>query len=212
MKLLCAIIVAAALWLSYRHWTKPIVHPPGVLVESSPRQVEITSRAEIIEHGAFQLKPLARFSIEGRVLHRKSYGYDRNAALSPVDVAIGWGRMSDQAVLERLKISQSMRFYFYRYQNPPPLPPDEIVRSSTNMHIIPADHATKKICKSLRAGELVRMEGQLVEATGPEIGTWRSSLRRDDTGNGACELLYVERVAKVSAHDLRLVPSLVSRR
>ena len=187
------------------------MHPPGVLVESSPRQSEITASAEIIEHGAFRLKPLARFSIEGRVLHRKKYGYDRNAALSPVDIAIGWGRMSDEAVLARLKISQSMRFYWYRYQNPPPLPPDEIVRSSTNMHIIPADAAAKKVCKSLRAGELVRMEGQLVEATGPEIGTWRSSLRRDDTGNGACEILYVERVARVTAEDLRLVPSLVSR-
>jgi hypothetical protein len=43
VKLLCAIIVAVALWFGYRHWTKPIVHPPGVLVESSPRQVEITS-------------------------------------------------------------------------------------------------------------------------------------------------------------------------
>jgi hypothetical protein len=119
--------------------------------------------------------------------------------------------MSDEAVLERLQISQSMRFYWYRYQNPPPLPPDEIVRSSTNMHIIPADAATKKICSALRSGELVRMEGQLVEATGPEIGTWRSSLRRDDTGNGACEILYLESVAKVTADELRLVPSLVRR-
>ena len=211
MKLLCALLVAAALWLGYQHWTRPVVHSPGVLVKSQPRQLEITSGADIINPGAFRLKPLARFSIEGRVLHRKSYGYDRNAPLSPVDIAIGWGRMSDEAVLERLKISQSMRFYWYRYQNPPPIPQDEIVRSSTNMHIIPADGAAKKICKSLRIGELVRMEGQLVEATGPGIGTWRSSLRRDDTGNGACEILYLERVAKVNAEDLRLVPSLVSR-
>ena len=211
MKLLCALLVAAALWLGYRHWTRPLVHPPGVLVEAPPQQRELPSNAEVIEHGAFRLKPLAHFAIEGRVLHRKTYGYDRNAALSPVDLALGWGRMSDQAVLDRLSISQSMRFYWYRYQTPPPVPQDEIVRSSTNVHIIPADAATKKICKSLRAGELVRMQGRLVEATGPEIGKWRSSLRRDDTGNGACELLYVERVAKVTADDLRLVPRLVSR-
>ena len=188
MKLLCAILIAVALWFGYREWTKPIVHPPGVLVESAPEQVEIDGGEEVITHRDFRLKPLARFSIEGRVLHRKNYGYDRNARLSPVDLALGWGRMSDQAVLDRLKISQSMRFYWYRYQNPPPIPQDEIVRHSTNMHIIPADRAVAKICKSLRAGELVRLEGHLVEATGPKIGTWRSSLRRDDTGNGACEL------------------------
>ena len=211
MKLLCALLIAAALWFGYRHWSSPVTHPPGVLVEAQPEQLEIKSGAEIIEHGEFRLKPLARFSIEGRVLQRKNYSYDRNAVLSPVDLAIGWGRMSDQAVLDRLKISQSMRFYWYRYQMPPPIPQDEIIRHSTNVHIIPLDGATKKACRSLRVGELIRLEGQLVEASSPKIGTWRSSLRRDDTGNGACELLLVESVRKLSAADLPRRPALVSR-
>ena len=31
--------------------------------------------------------------------------------------------MSDEAVLDQLSISQSMRFYWYRYKMPPPIPP-----------------------------------------------------------------------------------------
>ncbi|HEV3148526.1 MAG TPA: hypothetical protein VGZ24_07735, partial [Chthoniobacterales bacterium] len=50
-------------------------------------------------------------------------------------------------------------------------------------------------CKSLRTGSLVHLSGELVEATGPGIGTWRSSLSRTDTGNGACELMWVEKMS-----------------
>ena len=107
--------------------------------------------------------------------------------------------MSDQSVLDQLKISQSMRFYWYEYRLPPPIPQDEIVRHSTNIHIIPANDSIASACESLRAGELIHLQGELVEATGPGIGTWRSSLRRDDTGNGACELLLVEEFSRIDA-------------
>lgn len=196
MKAISTLLAIALVWFGYRHFTAPVEHPPGVLIAAEPAQGEVSANEKTIAHGEFQLKPLARFSVEARVLHRKNYR-DRGAKLSPTDLAIGWGRMSDQEVLDRLTISQSMRFYWYEYQLPAPIPQDEIIRHSTNLHIIPADHAIARACKSLRAGELIRLEGRLVEATGPEIGTWRSSLRRDDTGKGACELLLVDRVAKI---------------
>ena len=47
--------------------------------------------------------------------------------------------MSDQTVLDQLKISQSMRFYWYEYRMPPPIPQDEIMKHSANLHIIPAN-------------------------------------------------------------------------
>ncbi len=123
-------------------------------------------------------------------MHRKIYRYDREAKLVPIDLAVGWGPMSDQAVLDRLKITQSMRFFWYEYQHPPPIPKDRIVSHSTNLHIIPATSAVLSLCKSLRQASWFDLEGELVEATGPEIGTWRSSLSRTDTGKGACELIW----------------------
>ncbi len=202
MKAICTLLAIAVAWFGYRHFTAPLQHPPGVLIAAEPAQRDLEAAAATIAHGEFQLKPLARFSVDARVLHRKNYR-DRGAKLSPTDVAIGWGRMSDQEVLDRLTISQSMRFYWYEYQLPPPIPKEEIIRHSTNVHIIPADRAIARACKSLRAGELIRFEGQLVEATGAEIGTWRSSLRRDDTGKGACELLLVESVSKLGGNSAK---------
>jgi hypothetical protein len=198
MKTISVLLAIALAFAVYFYLHRPITYPAGVVIESEPAQIALGDGAEPITHGEYKLKPLARFSLDGRILHRKVYGYDRESKLVPVDLAVGWGAMSDQAVLDRLKITQSMRFYWYEYQLPPPIPREQIISHSTNVHIIPATPAIASFCKSLRQGELVRLEGELVEATGPAIGVWRSSLSRTDTGNGACELMLVEDCSKLN--------------
>jgi hypothetical protein len=197
MKTASFLLAIALAFFGYFYLHRPITYPAGVLIESEPQQIAVSDDEPPMEHGGYVLKPLARFSLDARILHRKAYGYDRGAKLVPVDLAVGWGAMSDQAILDRIKITQSMRFYWYEYQSPP-IPKDQIISHSTNLHVIPATPAVASFCKSLRQGELVHLEGELVEATGPEIGTWRSSLSRTDTGNGACELMLVEECSKLS--------------
>jgi hypothetical protein len=194
-----AVIAAVILaWSAYDRWTAPLTYPPGVLVDKDPVQTPIGPDDKPFEYGHFHLQPLAHFVIDARVLHRKIYRYDRQAALVPVDLAVGWGPMSDQAVLDQLEISQSARFFWYQWQRQPPIPREQIVSHATNLHLIPADRAIARKCSSLRSGNLVHLSGLLVEATGPEIGTWRSSLSRTDDGNGACELVWVEEIASSS--------------
>ena len=183
-------------WFVYARINAPVTYPPGVLLASDPEQRSPPEEGPF-EYGKFQLTPLAAFVLDARVLHRKIYHYDSGAALVPVDLAVGWGPMSDQAVLDRLKISQASRFYYYEYQNPPPIPPAEIISHSANLHLIPSTKAIAAQCKSLRTGELVHLAGLLVQATGPEIGTWSSSLTRTDTGKGACELVWVEEINEI---------------
>jgi len=47
--------------------------------------------------------------------------------------------MSDERVLDDLKIWQSNRWYRDKWKEYPPIPLDDIIRSSSNMHIIPAN-------------------------------------------------------------------------
>lgn len=210
MKTISALLAVVLAILGYTYLQRPISYPAGVLVESEPAQIAIAEGQAPIGHGEYRLKPLARFSLDGRILHRKVYRYDRGAKLVPLDLAVGWGPMSDQAVLDQMKITQSMRFYWYEYRLPPPIPKDRIISHSTNLHIIPATSAVLSFCKSLRQGELVHLEGELVEATGPEIGAWRSSLSRTDTGNGACELMLVQDCSKIGRTEIK-PPRLVTR-
>ncbi len=136
-------------------------------------------------------RPLAGFSIGARVLSRRDYDGDREARYAPLDLALGWGRMREDAVLAQLDISQSNRWYHYRWRDQPPLPIDEIVRSSANMHLIPASPTVAAALDGVAAGDNVRIDGWLVRIDAPDGWRWRSSLSREDHGGGACELIYV---------------------
>ncbi len=192
MKTLAFFAALVAAVFLYQRSHAPLIYPPGVLIAAEPIQTEAASDEVPLKCGKFRLKALAHFELDARVLHRRIYRYDREAELVPVDLAVGWGAMSDQTVLDQLEISQSARFFWYEYQGAPPIPPDQIISHATNLHLIPATQEIRARCSSLRAGELIHLAGFLVEATSEETGTWRSSLSRTDTGNGACELVWVE--------------------
>ena len=130
------------------------------------------------------------------MLGTEHYRLDREARLSPVDLALGWGRMSDTAVLERIRITQSGRFYYWSTDDFP-IPRREIETSSANMHMIPADERVEAALKAIRKGQTVIVRGYLVEARGADGWRWRSSLTREDTGAGACELVWVESVSTI---------------
>ncbi len=168
---------------------------PGVLAPADPVQVDI-AHGTPFQDGEFTITPLADFSLTARVLSRADYSWDRAAALSPTDFAFGWGAMSDTKVLAGLDISQSGRWYFYRWNSPqPPIPLPEIIRSSANMHMIPANDTVRAQIKRVRVGEVVHLEGELIQARGKDGSTWRSSMTREDSGDGACEVVYVRKLA-----------------
>lgn len=178
---------------AWQYWSdRPVKVAPGVTVAAEPRQNDAAS-AEFV-HKGYTIAPLQTFDIEARVLGVKSYRTGREADLSPVDLALGWGRMSDSAVLEQVSISQGNRFYFWRVKEFP-IPREEIERSSANMHMIPADSGIERRLDQVREGQRVRIQGWLVEARGPDGWRWRSSLTRNDTGAGACEVIYVRDIA-----------------
>lgn len=164
--------------------------PAGDYIHAEPKQTPTDAAA--FAYKTFRIQPLARFEMEARALHTMSYRFDEGAALVPVDVAFAWGRTSDQRVLDQLDIGQGARFYTWRYEGEPPLPPAEISASSANMHLIPADAGVAKRIATIHPGQRIWLKGYLVEASRDDGWHWRSSLTRLDTGNGACELVYVE--------------------
>ena len=147
--------------------------------------------AVTLQRGDVTLATRAHFEATARVLSREDYRFDAGAALAPTDLALGWGRMSDSGVLDRIEITQSGRFYYWRVKDFP-IPRREIEESSANMHIIPADAGVRAMLDRVRPGELVHLEGFLVDARRADGWRWNTSLTREDTGNGACELVFVE--------------------
>ena len=58
--------------------------------------------------------------------------------------------------------------------------------------MIPADSRIKKKLKKIRRGDIVQLRGQLVDIDGESGWRWRTSLSRDDTGGGSCEIVYLQ--------------------
>lgn len=181
---ICAALVLVGLYRWYQ--SREIEHAPGTLAAEDPVQVEVDDRPEF-EKGAFRLVPRAEFRATVRVLRREDYRMGPLADLVPTDFAVGWGPMSDSAVLADIEISQSNRFYHWRTESWP-IQRRDIETHSANWHVIPGDDEVQSVLAKLRAGSLVELRGHLVDIEGTET-RMRTSLTRDDTGAGACEIL-----------------------
>ncbi len=141
----------------------------------------------------YTIAPLEEFAIEARVLSRKDYRHDREAQLAPTDLALGWGPMADDGVLGAIEVSQRNRWYFWRAASLP-IPATEISSHSANVHVIAASPATADALANIAVDDRVRLSGKLVEVRGDDGWRWRSSLSRTDTGDGSCELLWLEQL------------------
>ncbi|THB75180.1 MAG: hypothetical protein D6B28_00845 [Gammaproteobacteria bacterium] len=191
-KLVIAIIIC--IFVSWKFFSsRPIKQPSGVQVApNNPTQINIDSPTPF-RHEQFTFTPKAEYDITARILGVEHYFIDASSVLSPVDLALGWGIMSDSAVLENIDIEQSVRYYSWRTDTLA-VPLQEIARHSANTHIIPADDYVRSKVKGLREGQIAHMKGYLVSIKGDDGFTWNSSMTRNDTGKGACEVFWVEQI------------------
>lgn len=182
-----------ALLLFWRWEQRSVEQPPGVLVPEAPVQQAVGNSVFGIDD--FVITRRARFEIRARVLASERYRLGPESALSPLDLAMGWGPMSDSSVLERIDVSQAGRWFHLRWPLPAPIPEQAIMGHSGNMHMIPAGPDQEKALKALRPGEVATLTGFLVDVDGSDGWRWRTSLSRHDRGDGSCEIVYVESVA-----------------
>ena len=166
--------------------------PPGVLAPEPPRQVQPPANPAPVTLGKYTLMPLADYEITARLLSRERYRFDRSSGVSPIDFALGWGPMSDSAVLDRMDIEQGARWFWWSSRTLP-LPIEEISRHAANVHLIPANDSVESDLLRFRPGQVITLIGRLVRVSTAEGFTWESSLTRSDTGGGSCEVIHVEK-------------------
>ena len=189
-RLWLALLLALCAWQAGQWWQlRPVRQADGVLAAEDPRQqpVEIDG----FEYEGYRLRPRASYHLRARLLSRESYHLGREAELSPLDFALGWGVMSDNRVLDALEISQSGRYFWVRWGEAAPASESEMLRHSANTHLIPADDSVRRALARMRPGQVVALDGWLVDVAAQDGWQWQSSLTRSDTGAGACELMWV---------------------
>jgi hypothetical protein len=164
----------------------------GVIAPYAPRQSSTGARP--FERGHFVLTPRADFAVTARLLGKRRYGRGRMTPLSPWDFALGWGTMSDNALLRDLSLTQGDRFLF-RHALRPGMPMETIDSLSANVHLVPADDTIAAQLARVPVGSLLSLQGRLVDVHDRRNGArYPTSLTRTDRGAGACEILFVEAV------------------
>lgn len=191
MKKLAITSIVLILILVYFLWPEKVVtFPAGQTATDQPIQLNLNTPKEWIKE-EFKIKALAEYKIKARVLSRNNFSIGKDSKLSPVDFALGWGIMSDQEIIDQIKITQSNRWYHWETESHP-IPFDQIRLNSANVHIIPKDAIIEAKLDDVYKGSLIEMKGYLVEVTTDDGWHWKSSLRRDDTAGGSCELFWVK--------------------
>ncbi len=196
-KFIVLIIMVGAAWQMLNRPEPSVTLGPGVMAPGVPKQNNGRSSINT-SIGNYEIKGVATFDLTAKVLAKKNYRSGREADLSPTDLALGWGNMSDESILEKIQISQSGRFYRWRVESFP-IPRREIETYSANMHLIPANDSAKKSIKRIRQGDIIRLSGDLVKVKSKtDSWRWNTSKTRNDTGAGACELILVQSIEVVN--------------
>lgn len=191
MKKILILLALVIIILVYIFYPESVVtYPAGITAPDQPKQKNLVSTKEW-KVKEFTIEALAEYDIKARVLSRNNFSLGEESELSPLDLALGWGPMSDQSIIDEIDISQSNRWYHWK-ADILPIPAREISLNSANVHIIPKDETIEEKFDEVYRGSLIEMKGYLVKITRQDGWRWISSLKRDDTGGGSCELFWVE--------------------
>ncbi len=172
----------------------------GIKGLSEPVQTEAEGSAKKFVNGyEADITFKAEYEIEALVVHTKRYDSKVSGALAPVDLALAWGKTAEYNDRINFHWSQSGRWYSWHVNDLDELIPvgdvENVEKSSSNNHIIPADNNVKTTVLKIRRGDRVKLKGYLVDVDASDSSgntfTWKSSTTRTDTGDGSCELIYV---------------------
>ncbi len=146
----------------------------------------------------YTVTPLADYELWGLVVsyHHSASFVDIshkqwNDFLNIKDVCVIWGRNVETGVYKRMRFSNRDFTCYYRY---PDQETGELFSESalSNNHLLPADPFVAETVLKARKGDQIHFKGWLVSygIKGAPYAR-RSSLSRNDRGNGACEVVYV---------------------
>jgi len=153
----------------------------------------------------YVLTPLFSYEINALITHEMDYRlfsiYKRDSVF-PLDLCLIWGENISGGIFKdrSLAFSQDMRYCSYSYSGRLNFNNNEF----SNNHLIVNDPETEKKISSLSTGDQIKIKGKLVNVSAtnlgqpgefdPEYFQINSSTQREDSGVGACEVIYVESI------------------
>ena len=203
-RLLTSIFMLCLTGVLLSAWQKDAFHNDLVLSDGpteDPQQTAVEKAPFQVSQGgvSYQVEPLYSYDIEGIVVSLQQHDGDRmlhrrwNDHLNVADLCVVWGHNASAVDLSEFDFWNGQFTCFFRTSSNSAwgsFHQDQI----SNNHLLSDDQWIRDRIADLRIGDQVRLQGFLAnysQDSGFQRGT---STTRSDTGNGACETLYVEDV------------------
>ena len=177
-------------------------------LENGPIQIEVAEENGKKESGEFKGRKIDiaykdYYDITGVVTSvRDFWGLDDYAALAPRDVCLAWGSLAETFLNGGATFYQQYRYCYgkatgenaemaetFEFKTPFGQKRSSLALMSNN-HLIASNVEIRNQIADLKIKDKIRIKGYLVNVTYNELSL-RTSERRDDAGNGACEVIYV---------------------
>lgn len=170
---------------------------PSVL--SEPRQTLTDKRPfEAAYNGvAYRVEPEFDYDLAGLVVsYRHHDGNSRmhfraNDHLNMLDACVVWGDSASSPTLNRIRFWNGIFTCNASTRDSEAWNNFQMEQLSNN-HLISDDDAIRRNVKKIAIGDQVRVRGYLASYSSEQGGRRGTSTTRTDTGDGACETLYVE--------------------
>ncbi len=209
------LLVAAALAYAVGWWQRDradgveTIHP-AVLAAPQQTALEDSSPIDFSRDGyRYRLTPRFGYRIAGLIVSLRDYTFmsvRQSDEVFPMDLCLIWGDNVRRGLHRdpSVAFSQHGRFCVYRSAGARVLD-----QALSNNHVLLADPALETTLWQLAPGDQIRLTGKLVDVEATLIGSGgtfdprafrlASSTSRSDTGGGACEVIYVERIEVLRA-------------
>lgn len=169
--------------------------------QTDPMQTAVRMPAFAAHAGQvdYNVAPVADYEITGLVVsrHDSDTWWDwihkaSNDHLNVADLCMVWGANAASGAYERTSFSSGQFVCYYESRDADALQPAN-VRALSNNHLLTDDPGIARRLRNVQVGDQIRLTGQLVSYS-HNAGfafTRGTSTTRDDTGNGACETIFV---------------------
>ena len=198
--LLGAPLTLILLYLFFRTITAPVSTPaigPAYDPALQPEQIDSVDSPLVnseFSEGTYALTPKATYRLSAKICGKQKYRRPWQSFVAPYDLCLAWGDLAVKDTSKWIRFSQDMRWYQFLVKRDAPWDVTYVSQHSANTHVIPATKNLAKAVSRLSKGDLVELTGDLVYLDGTWKGVkiwWHSSLKREDDGAGACEVLYL---------------------
>lgn len=177
--------------------------PPKTEILESVYQVPIQTNTNDpifsfnYRNDSYKIIPQADYELWGLIISHNNIGkigdiYHTEESVDLKDACVLWGEnLETGAYLKGKYKSGSWTCYwdFKTYEDYHSFNENEVA----NNHLITADPDIQNRIRNLKIGNQIHIKGNLVNYENEKTGWKRStSMTREDTGNGACEVIFVE--------------------